>query len=128
MKTIEERAKEYASKKADISLSAVYNEALASIYEEAYIAGAKEQQAIDEEVRLKKCDNMTEAEYNRETAFVSWYLENGRSTPTYSDAIEWARKKLLEEACEWLKGNIEGGVHPQSVYGFVDKFRKAMEE
>lgn len=47
MKTIEERAKEYASKKADISLSAVYNEALASIYEEAYIAGAKEQKAID---------------------------------------------------------------------------------
>ena len=34
MKTIEERAKEYASKKADISLSPVYNEALASIYEE----------------------------------------------------------------------------------------------
>ena len=32
MKTIEERAKEYASKKADISLSAIYNEALASIY------------------------------------------------------------------------------------------------
>ena len=47
MKRIEERAKEYASKKADISLSAVYNEALASIYEEAYIAGAKEQKDID---------------------------------------------------------------------------------
>ena len=47
MKTIEERAKEYASKKADISLSAIYNEALASIYEEAYIAGATEQKAID---------------------------------------------------------------------------------
>ena len=47
MKTIEERAKEYASKKADISLSAVYNEALAIIYEEAYIAGATEQKEID---------------------------------------------------------------------------------
>ena len=47
MKRIEERAKEYASKKAAISLSAVYNEALASIYEEAYIASAKEQKAID---------------------------------------------------------------------------------
>ena len=46
MKTIEERAKEYASKKADISLSAVYNEALASIYEEGYIAGAKEQKQL----------------------------------------------------------------------------------
>ena len=36
MKTIEERAKEYASKKADISLSAVYNEALAKIYAFGY--------------------------------------------------------------------------------------------
>lgn len=47
MKTIEERAKEYASKKGDISLSPVYNEALANIYEEAYIAGATEQLSID---------------------------------------------------------------------------------
>ena len=47
MKTIEERAKEYASKKADISLSAIYNEALARIYEEGYIAGATEQLSID---------------------------------------------------------------------------------
>ena len=47
MKTIEERAREYASKKADISLSAIYNEALARIYEEGYIAGANEQLSID---------------------------------------------------------------------------------
>ena len=47
IKTIEERAKEYASKKGDISLSPIYNEALASIYEEAYIAGATEQKRID---------------------------------------------------------------------------------
>ena len=53
MKTIEERAKEYGSKKGDISLSAIYNEALASIYEEAYIAGATEQQSIDKEAMLK---------------------------------------------------------------------------
>ena len=47
MATIEERAKEYASKKADISLSDIYNEALASIYEESYVAGATEQKKID---------------------------------------------------------------------------------
>lgn len=46
--TIEERAKEYASKHGDISLSAIYNEALANIYEEAYMAGAIEQKAIDD--------------------------------------------------------------------------------
>ena len=47
IKTIEERAEEYGSKKGDISLSAVYNEALANIYKEGYIAGATEQKAID---------------------------------------------------------------------------------
>ena len=53
MKTIEERAKEYASKKGDISLSPIYNEALARIYEEGYMAGAEEQKAIDID---KVCD------------------------------------------------------------------------
>ena len=53
MKTIEERAKEYGSKKGDISLSPIYNEALARIYEEGYMAGAKEQKAIDID---KVCD------------------------------------------------------------------------
>lgn len=81
MKTIEERAKEYGSKKADISLSPIYNEALARIYEEGYMVGATEQKAID-----------------------------------------------IEKACEWLKENTEGGVHPQRAYSFPDMFRKAMEE
>ena len=90
--------------------------------------GATEQKAIDEEVRLKKCDDMTKAEYNRETAFTDWYLKNGKGTPTYSDAIEWARKDLLNKAYEWIKENVEGGVHPQSAYGFADKFRKAIDE
>ena len=94
----------------------------------AYIAGAKEQKAIDEEVRLKKCDDMTEDEYEREVAFADWYNKNGKGTPTYSDAIEWARKDAIDKACEWLKENIDGGVHPSSTYGFVEKFKKAMEE
>ena len=123
MKTIEERAKEYSLKDFD-----GYYTGRENAMEEGYIAGAKEQKAIDEEVRLKKCDDMTEAEYNHETAFVDWYLENGKGMPAYSDAIEWARKEVLNKACEWLKENVEGGVHPQSTYGFVDKFRKAMEE
>ena len=102
MKTIEERAKEYGSKKGDMSLSPIYNEALARIYEEAYIAGAKEQKAIDEAVRLKKCDDITQAEYDREVAFADWYQQNGKGTPTYSDAIEWAREDLLNEVCKQI--------------------------
>lgn len=123
MKRIEERAKEYASKKADISLSDVYNEALARIYEEGYIAGAKEQKAIDEEVRLKKCDDMTEEEYEREVAFADWYNKNGKGTPTYSDAIEWARKEAIDKACELLKA-VGVLTDDDSIMGFI----KAMGE
>ena len=129
MKTLEERAKEYSLKDFD-----GYYTGREKAVEEGYIAGATEQKAIDEEVRLKKCDDMTEAEYNRETAFVDWYLENGKGMPAYSDAIEWARKDLLDKACEWIKENFEDyvDVEVSSYYiydkQFVEDFRKAMEE
>ena len=97
MKSIEERAKEYSLKDFD-----GYYTGREKAVEEGYIAGAKEQKAIDEEVRLKKCDDMTEAEYNRETAFVDWYNKHGEGTPTYSDAIEWARKEVIDDACKWF--------------------------
>ena len=121
--TIEERAKEYASKKADISLSDVYNEALARIYEEGYIVGATEQKVIDEEVRLKKCDDMTEAEYEREVAFAEWYNKNGKGTPTYSDAIEWARRELIDKAVAFL---VDNRFFEHKASRCAKAFRKAM--
>ena len=123
MKTIKERADAYVGHAEEID-----EFTSATIKRDAYIRGAKEQKAIDDEMLLKKWDDMTEAEYNREIAFVDWYLRNGKGAPTYSDAIEWARRKLIDRACEWLKENIDGGVHPSSTYGFVEKFKKAMEE
>lgn len=140
--TIEERAKEYASKKADISLSPVYNDALANLYEEGYIVSATEQNYFDTGVRLKKCDDMTEAEYDREVAFADWCNKNGKRAPTYSDAIEWARKDLLDKACKWLKENARdyACATVRCPYGeeeeiicdvhleIVEDFRKAMEE
>lgn len=137
MQTIEERAKEYVPNVIDpnyVELPARGGEFFLRALRDAYIAGAKEQKAIDEEVRLKKCDDMTEAEYNRETAFVDWYLENGKGMPAYSDAIEWARKDLLDKVCEWIKENFEDyvDVEVSSYYiydkQFVEDFRKAMEE
>ena len=125
MKSIEERADAYVGHPEEID-----EFTSATIKRNAYIRGAKEQKAIDEEVRLKKCDDMTEAEYIRETAFVDWYLKNGKGTPTYSDAIEWARRELIDEACEWIdkylhlfvmKGNI---LYPK----LAQEFRKSMEE
>ena len=115
--TIEERADAYVGHPEEID-----EFTSATIKRDAYIRGAKEQKAIDEEVRLKKCDDMTEAEYNHETAFMDWYLENGKGTPAYSDAIEWARKDLLDKVCEWLR--VRNVITKDTLIGF----RKAMEE
>ena len=130
MATIEERAKEYVPNVFGpnyVELPARGGEFFLRALRDAYIAGAKEQKAIDEEVRLKKCDDMTEAEYNHETAFVDWYLENGKGMPAYSDAIEWARKEVIEKAIEWFKHQKEEiGISWYDDYEI--RFRKAMEE
>ena len=110
MQTIKERAKEYSKGRWDEPTAY-----------EAYISGATEQKAIDEEVRLKKCDDMTEAEYEREVAFAEWYHQNGKGTPTFSDAIEWARRELIDNACEWLRArNV-------LTEASIEGFRKVMQ-
>ena len=93
-KTIEERASEYAHTE--------WTSEFTDVAKESYIKGATEQKAIDEEVRLKKSDDMTQAEYDREVAFADWYRQNRKGTPTYSDAIEWAREDLLNEVCKQI--------------------------
>ena len=92
-----------------------------------YVEGATDQKAIDEGVRLKKSDDMTKAEYDREMAFADWYLKNGKGTPTYSDAIEWARKHTIDEVCEWMT-NFKNGNGEFPLYDFVGNLRKSMEE
>ena len=115
MKNIQERAKEWGEHIVETTpydvvdgkaCVFVEDRDIADVAEESYIAGAKDQKAIEEEVRLKKSDDMTEAEYDRETAFADWYLKNGKGTPTYSDAIEWARKDVISKACDWLHLNL----------------------
>ena len=120
--TIEERADAYVGHPEEID-----EFTSATIKRAAYIRGAKEQKAIDEEVQLKKCDDMTEAEYNRETAFADWYLKNGRSTPTYSDAIEWARKDLLDKVCNWL-GNYFVFEHEAMSAAHCDAFLRTLRK
>ena len=117
MKTIEERAKEYSLK--DFG---GYYAGKEKAVEEGYVVGATVQKAIDEEVRLKKCDDMTQAEHDREVAFADWYHKNGKGTPTFSDAIEWARKETIEKACEWLRArNV-------LTEASIEGFRKAMQK
>ena len=142
MKTIKERAKEWGEHIVETTpydvvdgkaCVFVEDRNIADVAEESYIAGATEQKAIDEEVRLKKCDDMTEAEYNRETAFAEWYRKNGKGTPTYSDAIEWARKEVIDKACEWLDTYLMEIGYPDdwmrdspNIESGKDRFRKAI--
>ena len=124
MKSIEERAKEaYPAHE--------YSVLERTMKRGAYIRGAKEQQAIDEEVRLKKSDDMTEAEYDREVAFADWYLQNGKGTPTYSDAIEWARKQTIDEVCNWMDNYLACEHEILTKAGceiIINELRKSMEE
>ena len=130
MKSIEERAKEYSLKDFD-----GYYTGREKAVEEGYVVGATVQKAIDEEVRLKKCDDMTQAEHDREVAFADWYQKNGNGTPTFSDAIEWARKDVLDKACEWLDNYLMEIGYPDdwlrdspNIESGKERFRKAMEE
>lgn len=143
MKTIEERAKEYAPDPFDTD-EIIYTKKgyVVNVIRDAYIVGANTQKEIDEEVRLKNCDDMTQAEYDRESAFAEWYHKNRNGTPTFSDAIEWARKDLLDKASKWLKENARdyACATVRCPYGeeeeiicdvhleIVEEFRKAMEE
>ena len=132
MKTIEERADRAIYEPTDRHpLKACEVVAFARGYE----LGATEQKAIDEEVRLKKCDDMIEAEYEREAAFAEWYHKNGKGTPTYSDAIEWARKEVIKKACEWLGNYLMEIGYPDdwlrdslNIKSGKERFRKAMEK
>lgn len=98
VKTIEERASE-AGTISQYKSDHPYDK---KSVEYGYMQGALEQKAIDEEIRLKKCDDMTQAEYDREVAFADWYHQNRKGTPTFSDAIEWAREDLLNEVCKQI--------------------------
>ena len=132
MKSIEERAREYILTNANyIELPTRRWETSVRQQQDAYMAGATEQRVIDEEVRLKKCDDMTKAEYDREVAFAEWYHKNGNGTPTFSDAIEWARKDLLDKVCDWLGNYFVFEHEAMSAAGcdaFLHVLRKAMEE
>ena len=59
------------------------------------------------------------------------YDDDGYSAGLYMGykvgAIE---QKIIDinKACEWLEAYIACGVSPEGTYGFVARFRKAMEE
>lgn len=132
MKNIIERAREYADrhKAAEIvgkvyGYERIYNAEIA-----AYERGAKDQKAIEEEVTLKKYDAMTGKQLDREENFTSWYFQNVKGAPTFSDAIEWARKQTIDEAYKWVDKCLHFFVMKNHINytALEQEFRKAMEE
>ena len=132
MKTIEERASLAALQIfEEIGLSKHSVDRVSEIIEDKI----REQKAIDEELRLSKCNALTQEECDREAAFAEWYRENGKGTPTYSDAIEWARKEVINKACDWLDTYLMEIGYPDdwlrdspNIEGGRKRFIKAMEK
>ena len=103
--TIEERADAYVGHPEEID-----EFTSETIKRDAYIRGAKEQKAIDDaELSKLKSAWGNETQVNRRC-----YIKG------YQDAVE--------KACSLLREMVECGVHPQSAYGFADRFRKALEK
>ena len=131
--TLEERATEYAERnfsQADMSVQL----AAGAGYNAGYKAGASIQKIIEQEVRLKKSEDVAQGEYDRQNSFfMNWYFKKRKEIPTYSDAIEWARKTTIDKACGWLKNNWREYVNQDRdgmiLFGnWESDFRKAMEK
>ena len=65
--------------------------------------------------------------------FISDWNRTHTSSPSFQNAIEWARKTTIEKACEWLKNNWREYVNQDRdgmiLFGHWEyDFRKAMEE
>ena len=115
MKTIEERAKEYAEVTTWDDVDRYPSDIYATNAYNAYVAGATEQKAIDNEKLLK-----LKSAWEKEAQIT--HDDKANYQQGYHDAIE--------EACKWIdkylhlfvmKGNI---LYPK----LAQEFRKAMEE
>lgn len=115
MKTIEERAKEYALKDFDR-----FYTGREKAVEEGYIAGAKDQKVITTKNMMERCKKILSGqklelidkacEWITEHIDIPYEGEFIDSNPVASDYIEWCKKRL-----EYAKA-------------ITDAFKKAMEE
>ena len=96
--------------------------------EDIFIAGADWRYEQFEKNRLAACDNMTKEEADREQEFTTNFIEKNNRIPTYSDAIEYGRKQLIDKAAEWLNNFYSEDRHCFLVKEDIDAFIKAMEE
>ena len=129
MKNIKQRAKEYADRhKAAEIIGKVYGyERIYNAEMAAYEKGATDQKAIEEAVTFMKSGAKTEKQLDREEHFATWYFQNVKGAPTFSDAIEWSRKQTIDEVCNWFSNKIIIGTEGE-LNIFLRELRKAMEE
>ena len=118
MKTIEERASEYSKGRWD-ELTA----------KEAYIAGATDQQAIDDALLLKlksSWEEEAQINHNDESNYKQGYHD------AVEKACEWLKKELQELAMDEVKDSfLENDfkvILKSQVPDWLRDFRKAMEE
>lgn len=67
----------------------------------------------------------------RAKAVSEGYDDDGYSAGLYMGYVigATAQKTIdIKNAYKWIKENVECGIHPQSAYGFADRFLKAMKE
>lgn len=105
--------------------------------EDIFIAGTEWQYEQFEKNRLAACDNMTKEEFDREQEFTTDFIEKNNRIPTYSDAIEYGRRLMIDKAVEWLKDNIHYDDFSGNMYVYVpcedddeleEDFKKFMED
>ena len=93
-------------------------------------------------------EGYTEDMFVREQAFLDDWLDEHGAFPTFSDALEWEKKRVIDKACELLKAymrpilevpKITTEYHSVSINeaelrkeliinNFVYKFKRALEE
>lgn len=63
-----------------------------------------------------------------EVAKLQKAIDNSQLPNRYEKALNKQKQILINKACKWLRTATQCGVHPCSGNGFVEDFRKAMEE
>ena len=77
---------------------------------------------------MKTIEERAKANLAYEQDFYGYNLSENMVCRAYVRGATEQKAIDIDKACEWLKERVQCGVHPQRVYGFVEEFRKAMEE
>lgn len=79
--------------------------------------------------------SQTDEMQETEIEFADWWFSNHKKLPTYADAIEWMKRKMLDTACKWICKNMTDSTYLGAntllslrKTEFIERFKKAIEE